>query len=357
MADNETPLGWLTYPNAGDRSWFSSDAQGQGIADWLARVELLGVPTYATYADLPDPTTTPTASNTGGFTQRQFAAVVGDATVYRSDGSNWIPWLGSGTLNRRLPDTRYFDSADANDMSVQNAPTSASDVARQAELDGKADDPHDNAAHSETYATTTQLSNKADDPHDNAAHSESYTTTDENVENFGTGGATNAVPVSQGDGTLQMQTTVENSDKLDGLDASDFNTDSDTGQTSSERWLPPSTVIESSSPQPQAIGTANLTLNDGTEYIFFVNPLGGCTGLRILGNTNSAGSGEDGTIISTYGPGVLLASFNQDSSSEITFSETASLLRVEHKTSQTGGGPIGFECRVVDTPSHDHSMS
>jgi hypothetical protein len=208
MADNETPLGWLTYPNAGDRSWFSSDAQGQGIADWLARVELLGVPTYATYADLPDPTTTPTASNTGGFTQRQFAAVVGDATVYRSDGSNWIPWLGSGTLNRRLPDTRYFDSADANDMSVQNAPTSASDVARQAELDGKADDPHDNAA-----------------------HSESYTTTAENVENFGTGGATNAVPVSQGDGTLQMQTTVENSDKLDGLDASDFNTDSDTGST------------------------------------------------------------------------------------------------------------------------------
>jgi hypothetical protein len=28
-----------------------------------------------------------------------------------------------------------------------------------------------------------------------------------------------------------MQTTVENSDKLDGLDASDFNTDSDTGST------------------------------------------------------------------------------------------------------------------------------
>jgi len=231
MADNETPLGWLTYPNSGDRSWYSTDAEGQGIADWLARVELLGLPTYATFADLPDPSTTPTATNTGGVTQRQFAAVVADATIYRSDGSSWIPWLGSGTLNRRLPDTRYFDSADANDMSVQNAPTAASDVARQAELDQQADDPHDNTAHSETYATTTQLNNKADDPHDNAAHSEAYTTTGENVENFATSGATNAVPVSQGDGTLSMQTTVENSDKLDGLDASDFNTDSDTGTT------------------------------------------------------------------------------------------------------------------------------
>lgn len=229
MADNETPLGWLTYPNEGDRSWFSTDAEGQGLVAWLSNVELLGLPTYADFASLPDPTTTPTATNTGGETQRQFAAVVADRTIYRSDGSSWIPWLGSGTLNRRLPDTRYLDSMDANDASVQNAPTSSTDVARQAELDGKADDPHDNTAHSETYATTTQLNNKADDPHDNAAHSEAFTTSADDVEDFATSGATNSVPVSQGDGTLTMQTTVENSDKLDGLDASDFNTDSFTG--------------------------------------------------------------------------------------------------------------------------------
>jgi len=41
--------------------------------------------------------------------------------------------------------------------------------------------------------------------HDNTVHSENFITIDEDVEDFSTQGAADTVPVSQGDGTLQMQ--------------------------------------------------------------------------------------------------------------------------------------------------------
>ena len=114
-------------------------------------------------------------------------------------------------------------------------------------LNGKADDPHGNAAHTETFAvdgdaqppeehgneahsetfavdgdtqppeehgdtehddtvpSQSDVDAKADDPHDNSAHSETFTTTDDNVEGFATEGDEGTVPTSQGDGTLAME--------------------------------------------------------------------------------------------------------------------------------------------------------
>ena len=73
-------------------------------------------------------------------------------------------------------------SATVDDASVANEPSDATDVARLTEVDGKADDPHDNSAHSETF-----------------------TTADDNVEGFATAGDEGTVPTSQGDGTLAME--------------------------------------------------------------------------------------------------------------------------------------------------------
>ena len=69
--------------------------------------------------------------------------------------------------NATLGDTTH-DSIDTDDAQVNNAPTEDTDVARKTEVDGKAD-------------------------------------TDANVEGFSTSGGADTVPVSQGDGTLQME--------------------------------------------------------------------------------------------------------------------------------------------------------
>jgi hypothetical protein len=58
----------------------------------------------------------------------------------------------------RNPGTQVFDdteheSVNTDDAQVANAPTDNTDVARKTEVDGKADDPHDNAAHSLTFVS------------------------------------------------------------------------------------------------------------------------------------------------------------------------------------------------------------
>ena len=58
---------------------------------------------------------------------------------------------------------------------------------------------------SEFNNVDSQLESKADDPHDNSAHSETFTTADDNVEGFATAGEEGTVPTSQGDGTLAME--------------------------------------------------------------------------------------------------------------------------------------------------------
>lgn len=93
MADNETTLGWLTYPDSGTQFWFSESTAGMGLEEWLQRIELLGIPTYTDFASLPNP-----ADPEVDGAQRQLAAVEDEQTVYRTDGSSWIPWFGEGWL-------------------------------------------------------------------------------------------------------------------------------------------------------------------------------------------------------------------------------------------------------------------
>ena len=92
-------------------------------------------------------------------------------------------WL-LGTLRAKSIESESIDadSVNTDDASVANEPSDATDVARLTEVDGKADDPHDNSAHSETF-----------------------TTADDNVEGFATAGGEGTVPTSQGDGTLAME--------------------------------------------------------------------------------------------------------------------------------------------------------
>lgn len=114
-----------------------------------------------------------------------------------------------------------FDTADgAVSVSVVDTEGAVSDPSLLiAEVDGSTDavtlqnqDPdltfEDLTINSEIVAPSSTIdgvsSPYATDPHDNTQHSEDYTTTDENVEDFSTAGANGTVPISQGDGTLQM---------------------------------------------------------------------------------------------------------------------------------------------------------
>lgn len=76
--------------------------------------------------------------------------------------------------------TAAFNDGTFGGLSVSTAPAESFDVVRQAELNGKADDPHGNEAHSETYLTESDLDDSgtgAPSPHDNTHHSETYATT------------------------------------------------------------------------------------------------------------------------------------------------------------------------------------
>jgi len=115
----ETPLGFVDYPAKNDQNWYSGS---DGHETWLSRVELLGIPTYATFSDLPAAGTRPTASGTDG-TQRQFAAVAADRTVYRDDGTEWVPWFGKGTSSRPLPNTSHFETISTDEATIGGGPT------------------------------------------------------------------------------------------------------------------------------------------------------------------------------------------------------------------------------------------
>lgn len=111
---NETELGWLSYPDKGDRLWYE-DAE-----EWFRMIELLGIPTYESESNLPDAGDPSTEG-----VQRQFAAVRDDAIIYRVSGdqTEWVPWaygqgadpeFGSATLEAAtidgLPARRTLDS-------------------------------------------------------------------------------------------------------------------------------------------------------------------------------------------------------------------------------------------------------
>lgn len=91
-----TPLGYIDYPAENDNDWYT-EAQS-GLELWLSRIELMGIPTYSTFADLPDPANTKAYDASANQPQRQFAAVVDETMLYRVNDAqdSWVEWLGSG---------------------------------------------------------------------------------------------------------------------------------------------------------------------------------------------------------------------------------------------------------------------
>ena len=155
----DTPLGFIDYPVEGDQSWYSGS---DGLETWLSRVETLGIPTFATFADLPTPGARPTASGTAG-TQRQFAAVAGDRTVYRDDGTEWVPWFGAGASSRPLPGTSYFEAVDADDVTVTNSLTDPASVSHTGELADAADVSSIQSSSDVDHDQTTNRTHSGDD--------------------------------------------------------------------------------------------------------------------------------------------------------------------------------------------------
>ena len=95
--------------------------------------------------------------------------------VYYNDGNSWEAVYGLGTDSNPVPGASYFEFLNVEDASVTNAPTDDTDVARKSEVDDKADDPHGNAVHTETFAVDGD--EQPPETHGNAAHTTNYTDT------------------------------------------------------------------------------------------------------------------------------------------------------------------------------------
>ena len=85
----DTPLGTIQYPAENDTSWYTRAEDGVEL--WLERAELLGLPQFDTFADLPDASTAPAGYDDGaGIDVNQRAYVNDENAVYRTDGTNWV---------------------------------------------------------------------------------------------------------------------------------------------------------------------------------------------------------------------------------------------------------------------------
>lgn len=152
----ETPLGYIPYPPEGDTSWYNST---DGLETWLARIELLGIPTYDTFSDLPDPSVPETYNPGTGQTQHQFAAVVEDTTIYRVnyDQTTWEPWVG----NEADIEDKSTDSTIAGEIPRSQGDGSIlMERLQHGDLSGVSADQHhaqvhDNADHSTDYLAQT----------------------------------------------------------------------------------------------------------------------------------------------------------------------------------------------------------
>ena len=134
---------------------------------------------------------------------------VADASVFPdadTEGAfNVLVWDASANINPS-------DAPDAEFVRVTSVDTTADELTVQR---GQEDTPASAKESGSTVTDTwsvkdrddieTALNGKADDPHDNTAHSETFTTADDNVEGFATAGEEGTVPTSQGDGTLAME--------------------------------------------------------------------------------------------------------------------------------------------------------
>ena len=179
---------------------FNLDTYNQGDDNWshTDTVELLD--------ELAVETDTIENRPTSGSYDDELFFATDQRILYRWDsgGADWTIQAGLGTETNPIDETLFISNVDASEISVSSAPTENNDVARLSEVEGKADDPHANEAHSETFAVDGDTQPPED--HDNTSHTETYVTVDEDVENFSTSGNADTVPVSQGDGTLVMET-------------------------------------------------------------------------------------------------------------------------------------------------------
>lgn len=98
-----TTLGFVDYPTDGDTSWYTKAEDGLEL--WLERLELMGIPTYASFSDLPSPGT-PASYDATGISQRQFAAVVDETAIYRVNDAqgSWELWVEYDVDTARLVD-------------------------------------------------------------------------------------------------------------------------------------------------------------------------------------------------------------------------------------------------------------
>jgi len=185
---------------------FNLDTYNQGDDGWshTDTVELLD--------ELAVETDTITNRPTSGSYDDELFFATDQRILYRwdSETTDWAIQAGLGTETNPIDETLFISNVDASEISVSSAPTENDDVARLSELEGKADDPHANEAHSETFAV--EGDEQPPEDHNNTSHTETYVTVDENVENFSTSGDADTVPVSQGDGTLTMQVVGDDAD-------------------------------------------------------------------------------------------------------------------------------------------------
>lgn len=153
-----TPRGLIDYPSEGDTDWYSTS---DGLEEWLARAELIGLPTYDTFSDLPAAGSTKVVNPGTGQDQRQFAAVKGDSTIYRDNGTSWDAWMN------------YYTDSDA--VNAVNSETSLSvDISGDADtLDGNDATAFASSGHSHAHSELTSVG--TDDHHAKYTDSEAQT--------------------------------------------------------------------------------------------------------------------------------------------------------------------------------------
>jgi len=105
-----SPRGFLDYPAKGDVSWY--DKSEDGLEQWMERIEGLGLPSYDSFGDLPSAGTPVTIDGGTGKTQRQFAAVIDEDTIYRvkDDQSAWEEWAYGRNASATWDSSHTFNS-------------------------------------------------------------------------------------------------------------------------------------------------------------------------------------------------------------------------------------------------------
>ena len=215
-----------------------------------------------------------------------------ETTVSVADASIFPDPATDGEYNLVIWDASSFPRPDQDDgveiVRVTARDTSGDDLTVTRGQEGTSASAHPDGSALHLSPTAKMFSDidagKADDPHDNSAHSETFTTADDNVEGFATAGGEGTVPTSQGDGTLAMEdaggevTTVDPTEAVEGEEPTADDSDAD---------------------NPLAIAVAGNALANDDNAVAIGNEATS-TGTRSLSIGNSATAAETGSV--TIGP-------------------------------------------------------